>query len=382
MKIVIDARDALLERVGVAVYAKNVIQRLIEINKDEADLIIIGPESSDCPFILNSRASYLAVAPKSTSGLYKKIKWYYQLPSILKKIGADLYFGNVAKLPFRENISCPLVVTAHDAASISTENLVDGKIKKLIKFFFVKGWVLEAAHIICISNYCQKEFSDIFGAVFEGKSTVIYHGLPEDFKNISDSLSLDVNAVKLKYGITGKFLISVGTVSSKKNYERLLLAFDRLNRDDLSLIIVGGFSYNSQEIIESRLGLKSSDRIHFIGSAPTVDVCTLMKSAECFVFPSLYEGFGIPLLESFYLSLPVACSNATCLPEIAGDAAIYFDPYNVDDIKEKINHLLNNNQLKQAISSLGLERVKQFNWDESARRHFSLLKKIILNSKL
>lgn len=375
MIYVMDVRDALLKRVGVAVYMLNLVEMIIKTKGSDVKLILLGPIDSDCPFDLDESVQYLPIAPTDSSGNFVKIVWYYRLPRLLRKLKADLYFGMVAKLPFRQSLGCPLVVTVHDTASISTKNLVGNRFSSYKNYYLVNGYINEAAHVICISEYCRMEFSTFFGERFLDKSSVIYHGLPQEFSLIHQD-EVEQTQILDKHGISGDYIFSLGTVTPKKNYERLIAAFAMLNFEDLKLVICGGHSFESGRIMATSNKLGVEERVFFLGSLPTREINALLRQARCFVFPSLHEGFGIPLLEAFYLGIPVVSSNSTCLPEIADDAALFFDPYEVEDITDKIKKILTDDALRKSLICKGMERVKLFDWTVSSDKHLNLFDSI------
>lgn len=375
MKIVIDAREALLERVGVSVYARNLIPQLLALAGEDVSFLLLGPSGSVSPFQLGVNASYLAIAPPANASYLTKLGWYYRLPRLLKRLDADVYFGNFTRLPLANRLPCPLVVTAHDAASLTTEKLVGGKMARKRNYWFVRGWVDCATQIICVSEYCRSEFATIFGPGFNEKSVVVHHGLPEDFKRTACAVSAaDTEGARRRYDLGEKYLFSVGTVTPKKNYARLVEAFALLKRPDLQLVIAGKLSYGAEDVTAAVDRFGMGGKVIFLGQVETPEMVALMKGAECFMFPSVYEGFGLPLLEAFELGVPVACSRATCLPEIAGSAALYFDPYDVREIADRMSEILSNKELRRALTERGMDRVKAYTWHASATSHLRVLK--------
>lgn len=380
MNIVIDVREALLERVGVSVYSRNLIPQLLVLAGDAVRFILIGPSGSVCPFQLGGNASYLAIAPPADASYFTKLSWYYRLPRLLHRLDADVYFGNFTRLPLARRLPCPLVVTAHDAASLTTEKLVGGRIARTRNYRFVKGWVDCASQIICVSEYCRSEFAAIFGPAFNEKSVVIHHGLPEEFKRAACDISAaDTESARRRYGLTKKYLFSLGTVTPKKNYARLVESFASLQRPELQLAIAGKLSYGAEEVTAAVDRFGMTGRVMFLGQVDTQEMTALMKGAECFIFPSVYEGFGLPLLEAFELGVPVACSRATCLPEIAGSAALFFDPYDVREMAGRMAEVLDNTELRRTLAERGMERVKTYTWRASAESHLRVLKRVAIS---
>lgn len=367
MKIVMDIREAQLERVGVAVYCKNIIREFVN-KDDEFEFIFLA--SNEMPKLSIEMNNHIVkyVAPIHSSGLIKKIKWYLFLPRLLKKLGADLYFGPFFKLPFY-SYPCKTVFTLHDAASISQGELVGNLFMQVKNKYFTSNWVNNVDGIICISKFCKDEFTQVFGDSLEKRSTVIYHGLPHELNEPYSFSKIDETNVIDKYTSKKHYLITVGTVYPKKNIERLIEAFSKIKTLDVDLLICGASGENSESIYTAPERYNVADRVHFLGRVETSELKILLKNSSAFVFPSLYEGFGIPLLEAFSMSVPVISSNATCLPEIAGDSVLYFDPYSVDQISNMIDLVLADKQLVNKLIQKGNERVLLFSWEKSAKLH-------------
>ena len=367
MKIVMDIRDAQLERVGVAVYCQNLIREFVQTDDDFEFVFLASNELPKISIEIHNH-SVKYIAPSHSSSLIKKLKWYYYLPRLLKKIGADLYFGPFLKLPFT-SYHCKTVFTLHDAASITKGELVGNRFMKLKNMYFTSNWVNNVDGIICISKFCKDEFTQIYGESVNKRSTVIYHGLPHELNESYNVSQDDEVEVIRKYTTKKQYLITVGTVYPKKNIERLIEAFSKIKTLDVDLLICGGAGENSESIFTAPTRYKVEDRVHFLGRVETSELKIFLKNSSAFVFPSLYEGFGIPILEAFSMSVPVISSNATCLPEIASDCVLYFDPYSVEQISMMIDLILTDTQLVNMLIKKGQERVLTFSWTKSAKLH-------------
>jgi glycosyltransferase involved in cell wall biosynthesis len=374
MKIVIDARDAQLSRVGVAVYCSNIISQFELIAGDRHEFVFLTSNALPAP---NVSGTILSTAPSAKENIFLKLKWYYQLPKLLRNLKADLYFGNFIPLPLQEDFPCAVVTTAHDAASISTSSLVGNSLSRYRNKYFVNGWVKKATHIICISEYCKQEFTEIFGEGFAKKASIVHHGLPNEFQNRKYPDVRRIEELKSKLTNGKDYLFSLGTVTPKKNYERLIEAFSEIENKEIHLLICGAYGFGADEILNVPIKYNVTDRVQFLNTLDTATVYELMCGANSFVFPSLYEGFGIPLLEAFSVGIPIACSNATCLPEIAGNAAIYFNPYVSQEITIAINAILSDENIRVRLVANGRERVKNFTWKKSAQEHLTTFENIV-----
>jgi glycosyltransferase involved in cell wall biosynthesis len=367
MKVIMDIRDAQLDRVGVAVYCQNIIREFIAADDDFEFVFIASNELPKLNININKH-TVKYIAPSHSSSFINKIKWYWSLPRLLKDLKADLYFGPFLKLPF-SSYPCKTVFTLHDAASITEGHLVGNFFMKIKNKYFTSSWVNNVDGIICISKFCEEEFTQIFGPSVRERSTVIYHGVPFELNEPYDVSLVDENRIISQYTAKKRYLITIGTVYPKKNIERLVEAFSQINTSNVDLLICGAPGANSDSIFTSPTRYNVVDSVHFLGRIDTSQLKVLLKNSQAFVFPSLYEGFGIPILEAFSMGVPVISSNATCLPEIAGDGALFFDPNSVDELSKAIDLILLDKELAEEFIAKGKSRVSCFSWEKSAKEH-------------
>ncbi len=219
--------------------------------------------------------------------------------------------------------------------------------------------VQRADRIICISEHTKSDLIEIFD-VDPMKVSVVHLG--SSFK-VNDLANLPDPPVADPY------ILYVGTRPACKNFDRLLKAYAASNRlkTDFKLVCFGGDSPRKQELILAQeLGVNENNFLHFSGDDHLL--ASLYKGATAFIYPSLYEGFGIPLLEAMSLRCPIVCSDTSSLPEVAGNAADYFDPYEVESMTAAIEKVVYSTQRAQELINLGDERVKMFSWETCARK--------------
>ena len=191
----------------------------------------------------------------------------------------------------------------------------------------------------------------------------------EEFRVKSSELRME--EVKKKYILGDSYIIYIGTIQPRKNIVRLMEVVSRI--EDLELVIVGkikgegreGWKY--EETLQTPSGLGIEDRVKFLGFIPTEDLPFLLTGANAFILPSLWEGFGITVLEAMASGIPVIVSNASSLPEVVGSAGLLVDPYSTDQIEQAIRTIITDKKLKQRLSKLGIKQVEKFSWDKMAR---------------
>ncbi|MBA4318554.1 MAG: glycosyltransferase family 1 protein [Flavobacterium sp.] len=294
---------------------------------------------------------------KLTGHLWEQI----ELPVYLKKKGNPLLLSlvNTAPLFYKNKI-----VTILD---LSWKHYPQAVSKKFYCFynFLIPKIVRNSKHIFTVSNFSKDDIFKYFNTDNK-KITVIYCAVNLDkFKLISLEKE--------------KFILSVASLQPYKNLERLVLAFLKIKEihKDLKLILVGGV--NNQVFAKSNIFdlTKNRDDILFTGYIDDDKLLELYNKATLFVFPSLFEGFGMPPLEAMACGCPVVASSVASIPEVCGDAAYYVDSYSVDNIAEGIYNILTNENLKQSLIQKGFERVKMFSWEKSAKEVLRVIEEVV-----
>ncbi len=232
-----------------------------------------------------------------------------------------------------------------------------------------------AERVIAISEFTKKELVRLF-SVDPAKVTVVHNGVDfEIYQSGNKEVGRDQEVIK-SYGVSGPYILSVGRIDSRKNTLLLAKSFQRLKRErkfDGSLVLIGAPGYDGASIIEQIKRLEYADDIHCLGWLNENDKAAFLRSAACFVFPSLYEGFGIPVIEAQCARTPVVCSSTTSLPEIAGDGAVYVDPQSEESIVSGMNDVLTNADLQAHLIDRGSLNAQRFSWDACARETLNLL---------
>jgi len=276
-----------------------------------------------------------------------------------------------SKIPLLLPKSCKLIPIVTDLAVF--------RLPEAYQFSRVLLWRLQyrlllrrADRFLAISEFTKKDLMERF-SLPEEKISVVPCACETDFLQQVEEEA--IHRVREKYALPGRFVLFVGNCNPRKNLRRLLEAFDKMKTETSlphELLIVGeqGWKFSEEETLH---GLTNRDSVRFLGYIPDEDMPALYAAAELFAFPSLYEGFGIPVLEAQSCGTPVLTGNCTSLPEVGGDGAIYADPYSVEDISEKMKAVLTEQTLAESLREKGLLNVRRFSWEKSAE---------ILNQKI
>ena len=257
------------------------------------------------------------------------------------------------------------LLTVHDLSFIRVPDAASPNLRAYLDAVVPRS-VRRADHVLADSTATKNDLIELYDTPPE-KITVLLSGVDARFTHVDDVTARQ--AVREKYHIPGRpYILAVGTVQPRKNYGRLIQALARLRaqRHDVDLVIVGGRGWLEDPIYETIRTTDMRDHVHFTGFADDADLPALYSEAVCVAVPSLYEGFGIPVLEGMACGTPVVTANVSSLPEVAGDAALTISPTDLDALTDALERLLTDSALRTQLIRRGLERVKQFTWEASA----------------
>ncbi|MCM8785123.1 MAG: glycosyltransferase family 4 protein [Candidatus Omnitrophica bacterium] len=270
-----------------------------------------------------------------------------------------------------------LVITFHDVVHLIFPEMFSPFEVETYKFA-AKRAVKKANKIIAVSYSTKKDLIKYLNVKPE-KIEVIHEGLYNFFDVIYNENMIE--KIKLKYGVKKKYILSVGTIEPKKNHIRLLNAFVKIKKkiNDYQLIICGKPGWKAEEFYKrlSEINDQIKKDIIVTNYIPLNDLTILYKEADIFVYPSLYEGFGFPILEAMNCGVPVITSNISSMPEVAGDAALLINPEDEDDIANAILKLVEERELRKDLIKKGLERVKLFTWENTAKKTLKVYKELM-----
>ena len=366
MIIGIDGNEANVEkRVGISEYAFELI-KFFERFKIDINFVIYLKEKprEDMPEEKDGW-KYRVIGPG-------KFWTQFGLPLDLffHKPRPDVFFTPTHYAPRFSPV--PTVISIMDLSYIHFQELFKKK-----DLYQLENWTAYSAKnakkILTISKFSKDDIIKTY-KIPGGRVVVTYPGIKEELGIMKQESS----ELQGRYGIKGKYILFVGTLQPRKNIARLVEAFSKI-KNDIQLVIVGKKGWMYEDILEAPRKFNVEDRIRFLEFVSNEDLPCLYENAECFVLPSLYEGFGLPVLEAMKYGCPVVISNVSSLPEAGGDAALYFDPNNVSDIASKIELVLNDAKLKKEMIEKGYRQVKKFSWEKTARETLKVLEEVVKN---
>jgi len=363
MRIGIDATAIFLRKGGIGYYTHNLLESLTRIDMQNEYILFKTTEKqpeSPIPFINrpNVRVIY---APKALQ------KWRS------KKEKVDLYHGTNFRLRGR---GCKgNVVTIHDLAFKHYPHFLKKKFGQSLSFWKTKRDVHRADRVIAVSQHTAKDVIDFF-KIDKKKVRVVYHGVGDHFR--PDVPGESILEVKKYYRIsTAKYILWVGTLEPRKNLPTLIKAYSQLKsiHSEYTLVLGGGPGWQYQDILNLTLSL--GNRIQITGYLPQRDLIPLYAGASLFAYPSLYEGFGMPLLEAMASGVPIVASRTSSIPEVVGDAGVLVDPLSISDMGKAIMKLLDDSSLRSSMQEKGIQRAKQFTWERAAQETLQIYQEIL-----
>ncbi|MBI3341982.1 glycosyltransferase family 4 protein [Candidatus Curtissbacteria bacterium] len=269
----------------------------------------------------------------------------------------------------------PYVVTIHDLSYLHFPELF--KKEDVLQLTSWSKYSIEnSAHVIVPSQSTKNDIVKNY-KVLDSKISVTYEGYNKDlFKKKSKQ---QVETVKKKYKIAGDYVIFVGTIQPRKNIERLIEAFSKIKPKSVKLIIVGRKGWLYDAILKKSHDLGIQEEVIFTDFVPNEDLPPLISGSKAYINPSLWEGFGIPVVEAQACDVPVAVASTSSLPEIVGESGILFDPDSVESIKIALQKLITNEKFSRELIKKGQENVKRFSWEACAKETLAILTKVASN---
>jgi len=271
------------------------------------------------------------------------------------------------------------VLTIHDLSFLKYPEFFSWRKNFWHYMVNAKKLIKQAGQIIAVSEHTKRDIMEHCG-VDGDKIKVIYSGIGEEFKKIAGDSHEKLLEVKTKYNLPDKFILFLGTVEPRKNVEGIIRAYNqlRINSPELrnvKLVIAGSRGWKSDKIYRAWGQSSFKDDIKLLGYVDNKDRIYLYNLASMFVYPSFYEGFGLPPLEAMACGCPVITSFSSSLPEVVADAALLVDPYNINDIARAMKEVLTNENLKNQLVARGFGRANQFSWQKTAKEYLEILNK-------
>ncbi len=361
-KIAIDYTPAYEQGGGIGRYVRELVAALA--NQDSVTqyrLFVAGAKALPSPPGANFRWSSTEISPKWWARLWHRAQIPFPVEFFTGKV--DLFHATDFTLP---PTLCRTLLTVHDLSFVRVPETTSPTLRHYLDKVVPRS-VRRADHILADSQATKDDLIALYGTPSD-KVTVLLSGVEPRFRPVTDVNSLE--RVRARYALPRRpYILSVGTVQPRKNYARLVEALSLLRGQglDVSLVIVGAAGWLANPIYEAIKHLHMSEFVHFTGFADDADLPALYTGAICVAIPSLYEGFGLPVLEAMACGTPVLTSNVSSLPEVAGDAALLIDPHETQAIADGLTRLITDSTLREQLIARGYQQAARFTWERSAR---------------
>jgi glycosyltransferase involved in cell wall biosynthesis len=375
LRIVLDARR--LADFGIGTYIRNLVHSLAKIDtKNHYALVTTVPE---VPELKDLPANFETVVyqGKNRTGLAQ-----LEYSIFLRSLGADLFHIPLNAVPLW--MPKPYLVTIHDMSTLLFSN--QSNYRSNVRRFYLRRGLLRADRVMTVSISTRRDVETVLG-IPPSRIRVVYNAPDPIFCQASAApwaspnghqydTSPEIQRVLDRYRIHYPFLLYVGRTNPQKNIPRLVEAFavmrgemqDHPSYRDLRLIIIGDEIARHPALRHAVIQSRVESSVRFLGFVPIETLRSFYQAASAFVFPSLYEGFGLPPLEAMACGTPVVCSNVSALPEVVGDAAVVVNPENVFDIARGMKEVLLDEKLRSRLIARGIEHAREFSWERTAQQ--------------
>jgi glycosyltransferase involved in cell wall biosynthesis len=361
LRIAIDARK--WRDFGIGTYVRNVVRLLARLDHETTYFLFCKP--TDEATLRDLAGNFVPVVDDSAGYGFRE---HISIPRKLRRLKADLLHSPHYVLP----LFCPTpaVVTVHDCIHLLFPQYLPNRYAWRYAHYMMGSAIKRSALVFTVSEASRRDILHFFPWADPEKVQVVPNAL--DPEVLEDPGQEEMERVRERYQIRGRFLLYAGNIKPHKNLDRLITAFSLLRRqggyDDVRLVIVGSAEENKYAALRRTAEVTGvRNEVRFFGFVPDRTLAALYRLSSAFAFPTLYEGFGLPPLEAMACGTPVVTSRLSSLPEVVGDAAVFVDPWSIEDIADGLGRALSDESLRAQLRAKGLERGKAFSWERSVK---------------
>lgn len=373
MKIGFDARAInLYNGTGIGTYTQNILKHILNLDKKNSYHIYWWGENYNNFLKDNSK---VILTSKKRKSFYEE----YYFPVNLNKEGVDLYHVPQNGMGLSKNTSCKKIITVHDLIPYTMPETVGrGYLKKFLKN--MPQLIYDADAIITVSEYSKKDILKFF-PMDEKKIFVTPLAADEKYKPLNKDMCNYI--LNHYYNIDYPFILYIGGFSPRKNIKSLLISFSKIYKnldENYKLVIVGSNKNGTKILLDMAKDLNIESKIVFTGFVPEEHLPVLYNSCETFVYPSLYEGFGLPPLEAMCCGTPVITSNVTSIPEVVGDGGLLINPNDIDELSNSLERTLLDIPFKLNLKKKALEKSHIYSWENTAKSTLKVYNSILCDN--
>lgn len=373
MRIAVNTRLLLHDRLdGIGWFTAETARRMV-LAHPEHEFFFFFDRKPHPEFLFADNVTPVVLCPQARHPVlwYLFFEWSTQMA--LKRYKIDLYLSPDGMMPLNPKV--PTLNVIHDLNFEHASGNLKASHQRYMSHYFPL-FARNATRLATVSSYSKKDIAETYGIPAE-KIDVVYDGAHSNYRPHSDD---EKEAIRQRFTDGHPFVIFISTILKRKNLANLLLAFDKVKEDkgneDLKLVVVGSRVWWQDELESAWNGMKHQSDVIFPGRVEPNDLSALLSAAEMLVYPSYFEGFGIPILEAMYAETAVIASRTTSMPEVGGDAVLYIDPSDIDDIAHAISRLRDKTLRQEFIEKGRLQRQK-FSWEITANLLWDSMMKTI-----
>lgn len=371
MRIALNARHLLVNRLeGVGIVTDEVMRRIATTHPED-QLDYYFDRKFDPRFIHHSNVKGYTLHPVTRLPILIRYWLDHPVKKHITKQNADVFFSPDGFIPL--GMAIPKVSMIHDVAYLRYPEYLQPRISAFYKKW-IPRYLAYTDHIITVSEFSKSEIIAGYN-IQPDKISVVYNGITDSYKPVDETRK---KTVREQYANGKPYFVYLGAIHPRKNILTLVKAFEQFKSSDTSdhqLVLAGRASWRTEEVFKTIAASPWKDSFHLPGYIATDDATALVGSAEAMIYPSFYEGFGLPLVEAMACGVPVICSNVSSLPEVAGNAALLFDPNDADQLAHHMTTLTQDDALRNELVKRGNERSQYFSWDKAADQIYEILKR-------
>ena len=346
---------------GIGWFTYETARRIVTAHPEHTFYLLFD-RKPDPRFLFADNAVPLVLLPPARHPILWWLFFEIAVSMTLKREKIDLFLSPDGFIPLHSKV--PSLAVIHDINFEHAPDNLRPSHQRFMTRFFPK-YARKATRLATVSEYSKQDIASTYH-IDSNKIDVVYDGAHDGYRPHSEQEKADV---RKRFTGGNPFIIFISTILKRKNLQHLLLAFDRvkdMEPDGLKLVVVGNRAWWGEELSQAYDGMHHLNDVIMPGHLDPSDLAALLSASECLVYPSYFEGFGIPILEAMYAETAVICSRTTSMPEVGGDAAIYIDPDDTDGIAHAISSL-RVVTLREEMIARGRRQRQKFNWDHSAR---------------
>ena len=373
MRIAVNTRLLLKDKLeGIGWYTFETLSRIVKSHPEHEFYFLFDRPYSE-EFVFEKNVHPIVINPPTRHPILWYIWFELRIPKILKQINADIFLSTDGFI----SLSCktPSIAVIHDINFAHHPKDLKYEHRKFYNHFF-KKYAKKATRIVTVSNYSKKDICNTYN-IEESKIDVSLNGVNSKFHPIGLHEQI---AVRKKYSEGKDYFLFVGALHPRKNISRLLQAFDQfksITKSSNKLLIVGAKMWWNKDLKTSFENLQHKEDVIFTGRKNLEELNQLYASALAFCYIPYFEGFGIPIIEAMKCACPVITSNCTAMPEVAGDAALLVNPFEISEIANTMITLNTNSELRSELSARGQIHSQHFNWNKTANALWDSIEKVL-----